>query len=92
MGLIFTALGMNLSTSKGYYIIPGTRSYPYIYIIFTKADKVNLDYNNIGNSRTNTLRKRNKFRNILEGKKPKELLKKEIRKSIKLKKNKLKKL
>ena len=38
---------MNLSTSKGYYIIPDTRSYPYIYIIFTKADNVNLDYNNM---------------------------------------------
>ena len=44
LGHIFTALGLELSKSKGYYIVPGTKTYPAIYLIFTQVQKVNLEY------------------------------------------------
>ena len=44
LGHIFTALGMELSKSNGYYIVPGTKTYPAIYLIFTNIKKVNLEY------------------------------------------------
>ena len=44
LGHIFTALGMELSKSNGYYIVPGTKTYPSIYLIFTNVKKVNLEY------------------------------------------------
>lgn len=47
LGHIFTALGMELSKSQGYYIVPGTKTYPEIYLIFTQVKKVNLDYTEV---------------------------------------------
>ena len=47
MGLIFTALGMELSRSKGYYIIPGTKVYPTIYLIFTQVNKINQKHKDV---------------------------------------------
>ena len=47
MGHIFTALGMSLSQSHGYYIIPGTKVYPQIFIIFTKVERVDLEYDTV---------------------------------------------
>ena len=44
MGYIFTAIGMVLSNSRGYYIIPSTKVYPEIYLVFNSCKKVDLDY------------------------------------------------
>ena len=81
MGYIFTALGMSLSNSQGYYIVPGTRVYPNIFIIFTKIEKVTLDYAEVvkkirSNSRSNS----NLFR-----KKLKMIPKKPVNKKTKVK-------
>ena len=39
LGLNFVALGMDLTNSPGFYIIPGTKTYPFVYLIFTKKLK-----------------------------------------------------
>ena len=57
MGHIFTALGMSLSNSQGYYIIPGTKVYPHIFIIFTKVEKVNIEYSEVMKTMRNESRK-----------------------------------
>ena len=77
MGLIFTALGMKLSNSSGYYIVPGTKVYPSIYIIFTKVEKVDLDYTEITKQmRVNTRKSSNVLRSKLElGKISKRIIK-----------------
>ena len=77
MGLIFTALGMKLSNSSGYYIVPGTKIYPSIYIIFTKVEKVDLDYTEITKQmRVNTRKSSNVLRSKLElGKISKRIIK-----------------
>ena len=67
MGHVFTALGMSLSNSSGYYIIPGTRVYPFIFIIFTQIEKVNMDYSEVmkkmrNNSRMNSQAFRDKLK------------------------------
>lgn len=66
MGLIFTALGMDLATSHGYYIIPGTKVYPFIYVVFTKVKKIDSNYQDIvkqmkNNTRDNQKIMRNKL-------------------------------
>ena len=77
MGLVFTALGMKLSNSSGYYIVPGTKVYPSIYIIFTKVEKVDLDYTEITKQmRVNTRKSSNVLRSKLElGKISKRIIK-----------------
>lgn len=49
MGYIFTAVGMELSKGKGFYIIPAHKEFPDLFIIFTKANKINKTYNSIIN-------------------------------------------
>ena len=67
MGHVFTALGMKLSNSPGYYIVPGTKVYPNIFIIFTKIEKVDLDYTEITRQmRVNTRKSSNVLRSKLE--------------------------
>lgn len=67
MGHIFTALGMELSNGRGYYIIPGTKVYPDIFLIFTKCKKVNLNYEDIKKKNTNNKRRNTKkMKNIME--------------------------
>ena len=75
MGHIFTALGMELSNARGYYIIPGTRAFPDIFLIFTKCKKVELKYEDIKKKNTNNKRRATKkMKNKME--KPfKELIK-----------------
>lgn len=60
MGHIFTALGMELSNARGYYIIPGTKVYPDIFVIFTKCKKVNLNYDDIKKKNSSNKRKSTK--------------------------------
>ena len=67
LGHIFTALGMELSKSNGYYIVPATKTYPSIYLIFTNFKKVNLDYTDVvkqmnAESRANHQFMRNKLK------------------------------
>ena len=67
MGHIFTALGMELSNGRGYYIIPGTKVYPDIFLIFTKCKKVNLNYEDIKKKNTNNKRRNTKkMKNLME--------------------------
>lgn len=67
MGHIFTALGMELSNGRGYYIIPGTKVYPDIFLIFTKCKKVNLNYDDIKKQNTSNKRKNTKkMKNLME--------------------------
>ena len=47
MGYLFTSLGMKLSNGKGYYIIPSSRTYPDIFLIFTQVKKVNQSYDEV---------------------------------------------
>ena len=47
MGYLFTSLGMKLSNAKGYYIIPSSRTYPDIFLIFTQVKKVNHLYDDV---------------------------------------------
>ena len=47
LGYIFTSIGMKLSNGKGYYIIPGTNTYPDIFLIFTNVKKINEDYDKL---------------------------------------------
>ena len=61
MGHIFTALGMSLSQSHGYYIIPGTKVYPQIFIIFTKVERVDLEYDTVVKEMRNESRKNSTF-------------------------------
>lgn len=49
LGYLFTALGMKLSNGKGYYIIPSSRTYPDIFIVFTQVKKTNVLYDDIVN-------------------------------------------
>lgn len=91
LGLNFTALGMQLTNSPGFYIIPGTKVYPHVYLIFTKVEKVNLDYKKIisevrTETRKNTLVLKNKLKTIkIKKDKPKE--KKNTKLNKKTKKN-----
>ena len=83
MGHIFTALGMSLSNSSGYYIIPGTRVYPFIFIIFTQIEKVNMDYAEVVKQMRNNSRMNSQaFRDKLKLDKPK-VRKSNIQKSSK---------
>ena len=66
MGYIFTALGMSLSNGKGYYIIPSTRTYPDIFIMFTKVNQVDLLRNDIVNqNRKSLMNTRKKYKKKL---------------------------
>ena len=47
LGYIFTSIGLKLSNGKGYYIIPATKIYPDIFIIFTNVKKINKNYDDI---------------------------------------------
>ena len=40
---------MKLSNGKGYYIIPSSRTYPDIFIVFTQVKKTNVLYDDIVN-------------------------------------------
>ena len=69
MGLIFTALGMDLSKSQGYYIVPGTKVYPTIYLIFTQIKKINDTYEEVvsqmkANHRANHKLMRDKLKEV----------------------------
>ena len=59
LGLNFVALGMDLTNSPGFYIIPGTKTYPHVYLIFTKVEKVDLDYQEIVSQMKSNSRKSN---------------------------------
>lgn len=97
MGYIFTALGMSLSNGKGYYIIPATRTYPDIFIMFTKVNKVDLLREDIVNQNRKSLMntrkkykkkllKLNPVKKIKKTKKKKAIKKKEVGENKKNKK------
>ena len=66
LGYLFTALGMKLSNGKGYYIIPSSRNYPDIFIVFTQVKKVNILYDDIINKyKTESKDKTKKLRKII---------------------------
>jgi hypothetical protein len=87
MGYIFTALGMSLSNGKGYYIIPATRTYPDIFIMFTKVNKVDLLREDIVNqNRKSLMNTRKKYKKKLLKLNPvKKLKKTKKKKAIKKK-------
>ena len=87
MGYIFTALGMSLSNGKGYYIIPSTKTYPDIFIMFTKVNKVNLMRDDIVSQNRKSLRNtRKKYKNKLLKLNPKKINKKSKKKTKPIKK------
>ena len=97
MGYIFTALGMSLSNGKGYYIIPSTRTYPDIFIMFTKVNQVDLLRDDIVNQNRKSLMntrkkykkkllKLNPVKNLKKTKKKKVVKKKEVGENKKNKK------
>ena len=42
-----SAIGMKLTNSKGYYIIPGTNTYPDIFLIFTNVKNIDKKYDEL---------------------------------------------
>ena len=53
LGLIFTALAIEITRGKGFYIVPRTKSYPDVFLIFTKVKKIKKKYNEIISERRN---------------------------------------
>ena len=75
LGLNFVALGMELTNSPGFFIIPGTKTYPHVYLIFTKVQKVELDYTELvsqmkTDNRKNTQVLKKKFKKTIKIIKP----------------------
>ena len=70
MGHVFTALGMSLTNSSGYYIIPATKAYPQIYITLNALKKVDLPYPEVVSEvRKASRQNRDKYRKKLTQKK-----------------------
>lgn len=79
LGYIFTSIGMKLSNGKGYYIIPGTKVYPDIFLMFSDVKKIDENYNDIKKLHKNIKNKiTKKHRNILLLKPKKKISKKKI--------------
>ena len=87
LGYIFTSIGIKLSNGKGFYIIPGTKTYPNIFLIFTNIKKINKSYDdlikynknikyNIKNKNKNILILKSKKKSKKNNKKSKKIIKK----------------
>tara|TARA_B100001057_G_C22504107_1_gene815166 strand:+ start:115 stop:735 length:621 start_codon:yes stop_codon:yes gene_type:complete len=80
LGLIFTAISLEISRGKGYYVIPRTKSFPDVFLIFTKCKKINKLFDQIvqinKNIKSNRKRKYRKYT-----KKIKKKVKKKSKKS-----------
>lgn len=86
MGYIFTSIGIKLSNGKGYYIIPGTNTYPDIFLVFTNVKKINKNYETLlKNYKNNKKKQTKKNKDILELKRNKKvkITKKQINKNKK---------
>ena len=83
LGYIFTSIGLKLSNGKGYYIIPGSKKYPDIFLIFTNVKKINETYENIKKLHKNIRSKLTKKNKNMLFLKPKKTNKKSLKNSKK---------